>query len=506
MRTKRFFQNVATSVGGQLLSIILQFVGRTVFIYTLGAQYLGISGLFSNIISVLNVTELGLGAAITYSLYEPLAHRDEKKVCSIMHLLRKAYFFVGLFVLVVGVIVIPFLPYLMKETTTLVNIPIVFMLYVMQSVSSYWFYAYKSLIFKADQKAYIANMITYLAGIIGTVVQILVLVIYKSFLGYTLVGISINIVGNIFVAHKADRCYPYLKETPGKLSLKDRQDILKNVLGTSIYKVNSIIVRSTDNIIISAFISTVAVGVYDNYHLITNTIMTFVKMFFASATAGIGNFVVTEEKKQSEFLFRVMSILAFCLYGICTVCLAILVNPFITIVWGSEWIFEETLVCIIVLDFLMDGFQTISIIYKDACGLFWKGKYRPVATAILNLIISLGLVNKLGVEGVILGTIISRLLTTWWYEPMLIYKNVFAISAKGYFRRYFIACALVGVDIAVLKFLVAPLGEPTMCNLLVMAVLSIIVAVITAFVALSKTEELKYMVKMIEKIVKKKWG
>lgn len=503
MRTKRFLQNVVTSAGGQLLSIVLQFIGRTIFIYTLGAQYLGISGLFSNIISVLNVTELGLGTAIVYSLYEPLAHHNEKKVCSIMHLLRKAYFFVGLFVLIVGIIIIPFLPYLMKETPNLVNIPFVFMLYVIQSVSSYWFYAYKSLIFKADQKMYIANVITYLASIIGAIMQIVVLLVCQSFIGYTLVGITVNILGNIWIAHQADRYYPYLNQTPDKLSLQERTDILKNVVGTSIYKVNTIIVRSTDNIVISAFISTTAVGMYDNYRLITNTLITFIKMIFGAATAGIGNFVVIEDKKESEFLFRVMSVLAFWLYGFCTVCLMILINPFITIIWGAEWVFDDSLVIIIVLDFLMDGFQTVSIIYKDACGLFWKGKYRPVATAVLNIVVSLSLVNALGIGGVILGTIISRLLTTWWYEPMLVYKNVFAKSCKGYFGRYFMASALVIMDIVALKYLTMSLDKPTIYNFIIMTVLCIIVTTITAIVTLYKTTEFKYIIGIFNGLLKK---
>lgn len=493
MRTKRFLQNLITSVGGQFLSILLQFIGRTVFIYTLGAQYLGISGLFTNIISVLNVTELGLGAAIVYTLYEPLANNDKKKINSVMHLLKRAYFFIGLFILTVGILLIPVLPYLMKKTTDLVNIPFVFMLYVMQSVSSYWFYAYKSLIFKADQKSYMTNLITYIANVLGAIVQIIILFATRSFILYTMTGISINLLGNIMIARKVDKCYPYLKEKPEPLAKKEQKEIFKSVVGTSVYKINTVIVRSTDNIIISAFISTVAVGFYDNYRMITNTLVTFAKMLFGSATAGIGNFVIKEDRKQSEFLFRVMSVMAFWVYGFCTICLWVLINPFISLSWGAEYVFGRDLVAVIVLDFMMDGFQTISIIYKDACGLFWQGKYRPVATAITNLAVSLALVKPMGIMGVVLGTIISRFVTTWWFEPWLVYHNVFKVSCKEYFKRYALACIMVFCNIVVIDFITVPFSEVTFINLIVKGFLCLVVPNLTAVLLLHRIPEFQYL-------------
>ena len=367
MRTKRFLQNMVTGIGGQLLTYVLQFVSRTVFIYTLGAQYLGISGLFTNIISVLNVTELGLGAAVVFSLYQPLADNDTKKINSIMQMLRKAYFFIGLFVLSAGIVLIPFLPYLMKRTTDLVNIPFIFMLYVIESVSSYWFYAYKSLIFRADQKGYITNLYTYFAKVIVAICQIVVLYTVRSFVLYTLVGISVNIFGNMLIAHKVDKTYLFLKDKAEQLPKVERREIYKNVVGTAAYKINDMILRSTDNIIISASISVLAVGIYDNYHMISDSVFTFIRMLFGSATAGIGNFVAKEDKAQSEFLFRVMVFASYWLFGVATICLWILFNPFIEFVWGGEYVLKETVVAVIVIEFLIKSFQVVTIIYKDAC-------------------------------------------------------------------------------------------------------------------------------------------
>lgn len=501
MRVKRFLQNMVTGIGGMLLTYVLQFMSRTVFIYTLGKEYLGISGLFTNVISVLNVTELGLGAAIVFSLYQPLAADDKKKINSIMHLLRRAYFFIGLFVLIAGIILVPFLPFLMKKTTELVNIPFIFMLYVVESVSSYWFYAYKSLILRADQKGYITNIYTYFAKVIVAVCQIVILFTVRSFVLYTIAGISVNILGNLLIANKVDRTYPFLKNKAQQLPKAERREIYKNVVGTAAYKINDMILRSTDNIIISAFISVASVGVYDNYHMISSSVFTFIRMLFGSATAGIGNFVAKEEKAQSEYLFRVMMFASYWLFGFATICLWMLFNPFIALVWGEEYLLKKMVVAVIVIEFLIKSFQVVTIIYKDACGLFWKGKYRPVATAVINLIVSVLLVQELGILGVVLGTIVSRLLTTWWFEPRMIYHNVFAMSCKMYFVRYFCAVAFVAVYIGVLEILSLPFSDATFINLVTKSILCLLVPNFFTWVFFRKTEEFVYLKNMVTGIL-----
>lgn len=503
MRTKRFLQNMVTGIGGQLLTYVLQFLSRTVFIYTLGAQYLGISGLFTNIISVLNVTELGLGAAVVFSLYKPLADNDAKKINSIMHMLRKAYFFIGLFVLIVGIILVPFLPHLMKKTTELVNIPFIFMLYVIESVSSYWFYAYKSLIFRADQKGYITNLYTYFARVIISICQIIILYTLRSFVLYTVAGISVNIIGNILIAHKVDKTYPFLRDKAEQLPKMEKREIYKNVVGTAAYKINDMILRSTDNIIISASISVFAVGIYDNYHMISDSIFTFIRMLFGSATAGIGNFVAKEDKEQSEFLFRIMVFASYWLFGFATICLWILLNPFIAWIWGEEYLLENIVVAVIIIEFLIKGFQVVTIIYKDACGLFWKGKYRPIATAVINLAVSLTLVRPLGILGVVIGTIVSRLLTSWWFEPWLIYRNIFKVSCKSYFIRFFCAVAFVVVYIVTLEILCSSFNEYTFGNLIIRGGLCLTIPNFFTWLVFKKTGEFIYLKNMLLGIVKK---
>ncbi|NMB19083.1 MAG: sugar translocase [Erysipelothrix sp.] len=504
MRTINSMKNAATGVGGQSLTIILQFISRTVFIYTLGKEYLGISSLFSSILQVLSITELGIGTAIVYSLYKPLAEKDEYSVSANMNFLRKAYFGVGSLVGVIGLILIPFLPSIMKETTDLVNINLVYILYLFQSVSSYWFFAYKSLLLKADQKSYIVNISKYLVLVFSVGLQIIILIVLKSFILYTIIGIAANIVSNLIVSHKVDKSYPYLKKYKNALLPKDEKKIVyKNLYGVSMYKINSTIVRSTDSIVISSFISTIAVGLYSNYHLIVSTLITMSKLFFSSFTASVGNLFVSEDKEKSEFIFRCLSFLSFWLYGFAAITLWILFNPFITLWVGEEYLFNNYIVLVIVIDFLLDGYQQVSISYKDACGLFWKGRYRPLATGVLNVVISVILAPRIGIAGVLLGTIISRLLTTWWFEPWMVHKYAFGIKVNNYFIRYFKFIGLVLIMGYFCNLIISPFSEVSWVNLFIKLAVCIIIPNSFFYVVFKNTEEFQYIKEALAKLFSK---
>ena len=368
MRTINSAKNILTGVVGQILTYVLQFISRTVFIYMLGAEYLGISGLFVNVLTILSITELGIGTAIAYSLYKPLADKDIRIIQATMNLFRKAYFIIGCAIFALGFAMMPFLPYIMKGTTKLININLIFALYLFQSVSSYWFFAYKSALLQADQKKFIINLIRYAVTIATTCLQIVLLIVFKSFLLYTIVSITSNILSNILSARKADKIYPYIKNRNNEiLSKESKKAIYKNIFGMSIYKLNAVILRSTDNIVISIFIGVVAVGLYSNYLIITSALIMIAKLIFSSVTSSIGNLFVSESKQKNEFIFRCLSFMSYWIYGFCAVCLWILFNPFITLWVGDTFLLDNFVVLIIVLDFAMEGFQSVSLTFKDAC-------------------------------------------------------------------------------------------------------------------------------------------
>ena len=288
--------------------MVLSFVTRTVLIKTLGIEYAGINGLISSIISMLSLTELGIGTAIIYNLYQPLAVQDEEKVRILMKFYKTAYRVISLVITVAGIAVMPFLPVIIKDDISFVNIYLVFGFYLLQTVSSYMLFAYKSGLLKADQKEYIISQIGYAFTIVTNIVQILILIIFKDYIWYIAAVVIFNLLKNIVVSIKVDQLYPYtMKKENKKLSKDERKETYKNCFAIFIYKINAVIVNATGNVILSKFIGIVIVGLYSNYKLVMTSIKNIINIGFQSITSSLGNLHVDGDKEH-EFLILIQSI------------------------------------------------------------------------------------------------------------------------------------------------------------------------------------------------------
>ncbi len=510
-RSINSIKNIIVGMGGQVFIYLIRFVTKTVFIHTLGKEYLGLQGLFSNIFSLLNLTELGFALAVAYTLYKPIAEDDKDKIYAIMQFLKKAYFVIGVVIFGIGLGLIPVLPYVMNGETDLVNVNLIYILYLFETSASYLLFSYKRTIFIADQKRYMVNVIKMAVTIVTTICQfIILLVVFKiagpaiAFISYLAASCISMFVINFVIAKKADIAYPYLTEKRNtRLERSERKELFKKIFGTSIYKINSTIVKSTDGIVITSALGLGMNGCYSNYHFVIFNVFTFVRMMFSSVTASVGNLVANESTEKSEFVFRCMSRLSYWVFGVCAVCVFVLIEPFILIWAGSDFSLGQISAWIFALEFLMEGYQVVSLTYKDACGLFWYGKYRPMVTAVLNIVISVCLVRKFGVAGVILGTIISRLLTTWWFEPVLVYKKAFKMPVGGYFAKYIFAVFLVVIDVMLVEFISSFYTGNIFISFLIKALLCVAVSNITFFVAYRKTEEFGYVKNIASGLLKK---
>lgn len=503
MRTVNSFKNIAVGMGGQLLTTLLQFISRAVFIRTIGLAYLGVNGLFSNVLLLLNIMELGIGSAIVFSLYKPLASGDEQKVRACMALMKRAYNIIGLCVLAAGLALLPVLPYLMKGTTDLVDINTVYLLYVAQSATSYWFFSYKGVILNADQKRYVASLVSHGVRILTVAVQIAILCLFRSFLGYVAVGVVSNVVRNLFIALAVNRRYPYMKKRcTEKLPKEERRAIFKNIYGLSLNKMSSAVLNGTDNLVISGIIGTIVVGYYSNYLMVLVAITNAAQIVFSAFTSSIGNLYAEQGKEKSEFVFRCLNFLNFWVYGFCAICLWELLPPFITVLAGEGAVFSAAVTLAIVMNFLTEGLQNAVISYRDACGLFWQGRYRPVATIFINIAVSVALAYKIGILGVILGTIVSRFVTTWWFEPKLIHKYAFGISSRGYFLRYFRSLAVICITGVAVHLITLPFAEVTAFNFVVRCAVCAVVPNAVFFLMFRKSREFKYILSAGKTIAK----
>lgn len=500
-RVEKAMNNIIANLVINCLNILMQFISRTVFIYVLGIKYLGINGLFSSVLTILNLAELGIGSAILYSLYEPLAENNIGKIKALMAIYKKCYKYIGGIVLLLGVIIIPLLPYIVPMDNLGKWIYGVYILFLLQTVFSYWFLAYRLVLIEADQRSYLLGKLHCLINLSTTIIKLFVLIIFHSFIVYIAIGVVSQVIHNVLAARKVTKLYPYLlEESTDYLTTEELKKMKRNVVGLSMYKISGTVLTSTDNIIISIFLGVSCVGIVDNYTMIIKMVLGVLMILFGSYTSGIGNLYVTESKERVEYLFRCLNFANFWLYGFCSICIYILINPFITLWIGARYTVPGITVFIIFLNLITSGLQNAVISFKDGCGLYWEGKFRPLISAFLNLLFSLLLVKPLGIAGVVLGTIISRFLTTWWFDPLLIYRHAFHTSPRAYYWRYMQSLAIIivtALGIRSIQFYL--LREVTLLNFVLLCLVCIVIPNIIFWIYARNSKEYEYFLVLIKK-------
>lgn len=438
MRTKNSIKNIIAVWGGQFVVLILRFISRAVFVHYLNSEYLGVNGLFSNILSMLSLAELGVGTAIIYSLYKPIAENNIEDIQALMNFYQKVYTAIGIFVGVVGSALTPFLSFFIKEMPDIPHLQIIYLLFVWNSAVSY-FYTYKVSFVNANQKTYISTICNMLSNILLTILQILILVLTQNFILYTAVQMVTTFLNNFVISKIADHMYPFLKEKcSAKLKPTVFAEIKKNVLAMLLHKIGGIVVYSTDNLVLSKFVGVASVGLYSNYALITNTVNTLIVQVFSSITASVGNLGVEEENEKKRDIFHVAFFVDYWLYSFCSICFFVLFNPFIKLWLGAKYLFAMDIVAAICLNFYLTGMRQATVTFKNAFGIYWQDRYKPIAEAGINFIVSIILVKKVGIVGVLIGTIVSTILADFFVEPYVLYKYGFQSSSVEYFKKYFL--------------------------------------------------------------------
>lgn len=461
-RTENVKKNSILGLFNMVFTTCISFATRTIFIKTLGAEYLGLNGLFSNVLGILSLADLGISNAITFSLYKPIAENDKTKISQLMRLLKKAYVIIGISMLLIGTAVSPFLDKFVNFDTEIdINYTVIYFLFLFNSVSTYLFFSYNNLIIYADQKSYLTTKYEIVYSGLMLLLQLIVLVVTKNYYIYLVVPIVINIIKNYNISQKAKKLYPYIKLKPKeKLEKSETRSLIKNIYSLSLFKVSSIIYTSTDNIIISYFISTTLVGYYSNYLMIINVVKSIVNIIFSSMTASIGNLnsIASISTEYKFNVFKKLNIINFIVYGYCFTCLFNLLNPFIEIWVGKEYLFEKITVLLISLTFLIPGLNNIINIYKDACGLFWETRFRTLGTAVVNIVSSIIFVKFWGINGIFLGTILAYIATIYIIDPITVFKKVLKKNVIKYYTELLLYIVIIAITNLVIDFITNKFG------------------------------------------------
>lgn len=500
-RMKNTIRNGATGIIGQVSSTLLSFINRTVFIYFLDSIYLGINGLFSNILSMLSLAELGIGTAIIFKMYKPLATNDERQIKALMNFYKLAYRIIGIVVISLGLLLIPFLDVIVGEHNEILNFTLIYVLYLLNSASTY-FFAYKRSLLSADQKEYINSINRVIFLIIQNIGQFIVLYFTKDFLLYLIVGIISTIVSNIRISFICDKKYPYLKNNKEHLSKLERKELYKYTFAQTCHKIGGVVVNGTDNILITVFVKNGLnmVGLYSNYLFILSAIKSILNSLFNSATASIGNLNVTENMEKSKQIFNRMFFINYILFGFVSCCFYVLANDFISIWVGENFLISDSVVAILVLNYYLSGMRQTCITYNTTLGLFWNDRYKPLFEAAINFIASIILINFFGFIGVFLGTVISNLTTNFWVEPYLLYKYGFKTSLSDYFVRYLKYTATTFFAILVVGIIISKINSSNLFMWIIEAFICGITTLIILCIPFIKTDEFRFLYLNFKKI------
>lgn len=492
-------------MGGQGVGMMISFIARIFFIKILGADYLGINGLFTNILTMLSLVELGIGPAIVFSLYKPLAEKDLEKVKSLMQLYKKAYTIIGIVIGVLGVFITPFLQYFIKEMPDVPNLNLIFILFVINSSISY-FFAYKRNLIIADQHRYIATAYKYAFYAILNILQIVFLFITGSYILFLILQIASTLLENIAVAKRADKMYPFLKEkTHGKLDSETVQLIKRNTGAMVFHKIGGIVVNATDNIVISAKVGITWVGLYSNYLLIFTALNSVIGQLFSSVTASIGNLGATESKEKSFSIFKNIQFANFWIYGFSAVCLYWLSNPFIDLWIGKEYLMTMDIVAILIINFYVQGMRKSVLTFRDALGLYWNDRYKPLFEVTINIVASVALASKFGIVGVFIGTFISTMTTCFWIEPYVLYKKGFESPMRAYFFKYAIYTIIVIVAGSLTGVFVNLIAGSTILAFVAKVMICMLVPNIIFLIFFYRTNEFRYLWSIIKSIMLKRF-
>lgn len=435
-RTYNTIRNMRFAILGQAVGIFIAFFSRRVFVDCLSSEYLGLNGLFSNILSILSLAELGVGGALVYSLYRPIAVNDIVEIKSLMLLYQKTYFVIGVTVFVSGCALIPFIQFFISAAPNVPHIRIIYLLYVINSAASY-FFTYKRSLIIANQQGYITSIYRYGLFILMNIVQIIALVLTRNFLFYLLLQVAFTLFENILLSRKADRMYPYLLEKDiSPLQPAVRAEIKKNVFAMMFHKIGGVIVMGTDSILISKLVGLTEVGIYSNYLLIRQAANTILGHMFQSAAASLGNLNVLESNERKLSVFQNINFAGAWIFGFSSICLITLYNPFISFWLGEGYLFSKPTVFWIVAVFYVTGMRQACLTARDVMGVFWHDRYKPLFESFINLLASYILGVRMGVEGILIGTVISTITTCFWVEPFILYKYALNAPVRTYFVRY----------------------------------------------------------------------
>lgn len=483
--------NVLFGILNKVFNCILPFVSRTVVLYWLGSQYLGLGTLFTSILSFLSLTELGFSSAINYAMYQPLAYGDNKKVGSLLLLFKKIYRLIGIVMLAIGVLIIPLIPHLISGSVpTDINITLLYLIYLLSAVASYFFGGYRQSLLSASQREDIISKIGILILLFNNLGQVIVLWIFKNYYVFAIVPILGAVITNVSCAVISRKLYPDI-EAKGQVDSDTKKIIKKKISGLFGTKLNSVVVHQADTLVISAFLGLELLAAYGNYYYIMNAVSAFVVVIFTSLTASVGNKLALDSIDSNYLLFKKISFVNSWIVGFCCCCFVCIFQPFMRIWVGETLVLPFGLVILLAIYFFVYQIQRTILTFKDAAGLWYEDRYRPYISMIFNVISNIVLVQFIGLYGIVISTIVAFLISVPWANYVLHHYLFKKRSAFNIFEilRWFLATMVA----TLVCYLICNIMKDGLIGIILRLVICMIIPNFVFVILFWRRDEFKYI-------------
>jgi len=499
MDKKKGFLNISVSVGFKLITMFFVIFVKRILIDTCGNEINGLNSLYLNIIGFLAVAELGVGNAITFCMYEPIVNGENDKVSALYGLFHKCYLTIAAVITLSGLVLTPFLSYFAKDYTELnVNLYSTFVLMLISVVLTY-IYASKTSLINAYKNNYITNAISSGGLLLQYALQVLVLILTKSFIWYLICRIITSIVKWIITEWIARKKYSNIIRCKQKIDSNTKVKLIRSIKAMFMHRIGSVLVNTVDSVVISMFVGVVALGEYSNYLVILTSLTGVINLVFTSLVSVLGHMFVESDKTTSRKYCEIFHLLNFIIGIVCFLGYYAIIDNLIAILFSPDLIVAKSIPFVITVNGFVQFMRQGVLSFRDATGTFYYDRWKSLFEGFANLILSIILVNIIGVTGVIVATIITNLFISHIVEPYVLYKNAFLVSPKKYYRDNYIMIVVFVLALFVLEMFNVDI-ENNWLQLLINGSLSVLIStVMLGLLALIKRDTFKYLLNFIRK-------
>lgn len=499
-RTKKSLVNVLMSVCTNAVILVTAFAVQRVLVSTKGADYNGINGLFSSIISMMSLADLGMGTAIIYHMYKPVADGDWDGINSLLQFYKKCYMMISGVVLAIGAIVALFLPFLVGGADVPDSIYLIYVLFLADCLCSY-FLAYKKSLLYADIMNYVPDAIYFVTYLVQNALQIYVLLAFQNYILFLVVKTLGKVVSNLLISLYIRKKYPETRRRKVEpVSAEIKEDVWTKVKGLLLHKLGKMMVTGSDSLVLTGVLGIGAMSLYTNYHLVIGGITALLNRIFETLTNSVGNFLLESDRERNLYVYRRIDFLNFWCFGCVAAGMYAVIQPLVTLWLGEEFLFAKPVVLVLVINFYLEGMRASVNTFKEAAGIFHEDRRIPIVEAVVNLVSSIVLAKLMGVAGVFLGTILSTTVVYFYSYPKYVCKPLFGMRYGQYVAQ---TCKHLAVLVAVLGMTELCTKQMSTWNLWVGILAGGLVAVVVfhvVFLALyGRSEEFQYYLKLVKK-------